>query len=80
MKVRELKFVMPPENGGQMIQCAYAATSDAIVRRTQDMSDGTTVYQTADWHWLSGEFAPQNETPSVPFGAWQAVSADKDLP
>lgn len=80
MKIRELNFEVPPEDRGQMLQCAFGATPDAIVRRTQDMSDGTTVYQTADWHWVSGEFAPQNETPSVPFAAWQEVSVDKDLP
>ena len=38
-------FHVPPRNGGQIVEVAYAAICDSmVVRRTHDRSDCTTVY------------------------------------
>lgn len=79
MKVRELDFKIPPEDDGQLIQCGYAATAEAIVRRTMDTSDGTRVYQAASWKGVQGEFAPWTKTPTVAFGDWTPISEDKEV-
>ena len=79
-KYRELNYVMPPIEQGQMIQCSFAVTPDEIVRLTQDHSDGTTVYQTADLCELIGEFEPWNRTPSVAHDVWTRVDADEVTP
>jgi hypothetical protein len=79
MKIRELKFEIPPEDGGQLLQCGFAVTKKEIVRRTLDTSDGTTVYQTAAWGSVQGNFAPWEKTPTVAFGDWLPVAEDKEI-
>jgi hypothetical protein len=79
MKIRDLNFTIPPEEGGQLIQCAFAATPDLAVRRTHDQSDGTMVYQIIDWDCIHGKFEPWTKTPAIDFDGWKTVDPNEIL-
>lgn len=66
-KINDLTFVVPPENGGQIVEVSYAYDTVVceIVQRTHDRSPrGTTTYRwfedpdTEDWD-------PQNGAPDL---------------
>lgn len=39
-----MMFHIPPQNGGRIVEVAYAAKDGKVFRRTFDQSDRTTVY------------------------------------
>lgn len=63
---REIKhpFIVPPENGGQIVEVSYSCTESYILVATLDKSDGSQKIEAYDWP-RSGEFEPWNCAPKM---------------
>lgn len=67
IKIRESEvghWIIPPENGGQMIEVSYASAGDVVIERQYDRSDRTETL-TAYRHSTVHEFEPQNGRPKL---------------
>lgn len=62
-RVADLRFVTPPENGGQIVEVSYACDADNIYERIHDRSDRTTVINVYEHPNAECDFDPQNGTP-----------------
>lgn len=74
---KEIGFVVPPVNQGQLVEVAYGACDDGIVRRTTDRSTAVVSYEIADWEDLDGEYQPQNESPEVAEESWRDAAVSE---
>lgn len=76
-----LRFDVPPENQGQIVEVSYALTPDGIIKQTHDRSDGTISYLIAPWtgklwNW-SESVGPWNEVPPVSARSWRKITVTK---
>ena len=70
-----MRFYVPPENQGQIVEVAYAETPDGIVVRATDRHDGSVSFSVARWtkkltRWWDS-VGPWNAAP--PGGRWRRL-------
>lgn len=61
------KFIVPPENQGQIVEVSYAETPSGIIMRVYDRSDRSEYFRRTPWtdrliRW-SESHGPQNAEP-----------------
>ncbi len=63
--IKEVSFVTPPENQGQIVLVSYGCDADYIYERSYDQSDRSTTIRVYDHAEEEGDFEPQNGVPST---------------
>lgn len=74
-----LRFGVPAVNQGQIVEVAYAAWGDEVIRRIHDRSEGPDAVMTysraavmvRDYSWY--ETWTPNEEPAIPAGRWRSI-------
>ena len=74
----DLKFHVPPECQGQIVEVSYAGEHPAgIIRRVHDRSDRITSHSVCAWEDFDGdddrEFDPWNSEPVVSEDCWEPL-------
>jgi hypothetical protein len=74
-----MKFSVPPENQGQIVEVSYAPTPAGLVKKIHDRSDQSTSYQIARWTakleaWAESE-GPWNSRP--PKTRWRQATLEE---
>ena len=73
--MRNMSYITPPANQGQIVTVSYCAIEDGIIERTYDASDRSESYRYAYWGAVQGDYEPQNSAPRVRPSAWRSITA-----
>jgi hypothetical protein len=76
-----MRFIVPPENGGQIVEVSFAEAPEGVWMRVEDRSDRSIYYKLARWttrlrRW-SDSVGPQNREP--PTARWGRALSERDF-
>jgi hypothetical protein len=83
--VREkyMKFHVPPENQGQIVEVSYSAEDpDVLIKRVEDRSDRSVEYYSTPWTKTLSRWAESRgpwNTPPPTVKRWKKIAAEQVL-